>query len=108
MPEILTAILGVGSLLAASLFVDNHVLSIIPHPRSPFFWGMLSMGAGIGLVLLTLHYLLMQRRGKTSIPYLSTGQAPASDVPLVPRWRDSWWVALVNVAVVSVLLVLMG
>ncbi|MDJ0924334.1 MAG: serine hydrolase domain-containing protein [Acidimicrobiia bacterium] len=108
MPEIMTAVLGVGALVAATVFFDNHLLSMIPHPRSPFFWGMLSVGALIGLVLLTLHYLLVQRRGSITIPSLTSALPQALHEPQLPRWRDSWWVLLGNVVVVTVLLVVLG
>ncbi len=108
MPETMTAVLGVGALLAATVFFDSRLLSTIPHPRSPFFWGMLSVGSLLGLVLLTLHYLLVQRRGSISIPYLSSAVPREQHEPLLPRWRDSWWILLGNVAVVGVLLVVLG
>ena len=108
MPEMMTAVLGIGALFAATIYFDNHVLSTIPHPRSPFFWGMLSMGGLIGVALLTLHYLLVQRRGMVSIPYLSADEPRALNEPVLPRWRDSWWVLLGNVVVVAVLLAVLA
>ncbi len=103
-PELLTAVIGIGSLLAVTIFFDNRVLSTLPHPTSPFFWGMLSVAALAGLGLLTLHYLLLMRRGKLTVPSLPAPKEKAFAELRLPRWRDSWWVLLGNAVVAAALL----
>ena len=108
LPELMTAVLGVGALFAGTLFFDTHVLSTIPHPRSPFFWAMLSLGAVIGAVLLSLHYLLLTKRGMGPVPGLFALGEQVPEEPRFARWRDSWWMLVVNIAVVVLLVAVLG
>jgi hypothetical protein len=104
----MTAVLGVGALLAGTLFFDTRLLSTIPHPRSPFFWAMLSLGAVIGVVLLSFHYLLLTKRGMGPVPGLVALGEQVPEDPRFPRWRDSWWMLVVNIAAVVLLVALLG
>jgi hypothetical protein len=108
LPELMTAVLGVGALLAGTLVFDTRVLFTIPHPRSPFFWAMLSLGAVIGVVLLSFHYLLLMKRGLGPVPGLSAHGEQGPEEPRFPRWRDSWWMLVVNIAVAVLLVALLG
>jgi hypothetical protein len=60
--EIATVNLGFAVLFPLTMMVQQRVLSTIPHPTSPLFWGMLVPIALAGwLALVPLHYWMARR-----------------------------------------------
>lgn len=100
--EIITLFVAFTLLFPLTFYFDARVLSTLPHPSDPFFWGMMSVLVLTGIALLMpLHYLLL-RRGFTIWPGVSRDRPGEVQVPTL---RDSWWLLLASLALAIVMLV---
>lgn len=97
--ELITVNLGVGVLFALTLWFDNRILSLIPFPTSPYFWGMMAAIATVGMLVLWPVQRWILRRGFFVWP---TGDAATS--LRLPSWRDSWWMALTTLVLMALLI----
>ena len=98
--EVITWSLALTVLVPLTLYVDNRWLSTIPHPTSPFFGAMISLGALLVLlILLPLHWLLRSR----GFTIWSTSGSPAGGEATIqlPTLRTSWWVLLATLTTMA-------
>jgi CubicO group peptidase (beta-lactamase class C family) len=85
--EIATVNLGFAVLFPLTMMVQQRVLSTIPHPTSPFFWGMMAPMAMAGwLVLFPLHSW-MARREIGVRPASTVTSESVPDSAMLGSWR---------------------
>lgn len=89
--EIITLNLGFSVLFPLTMVFNQKLFTTIPHPSSPFFWGMISFIAAVGLVILfPLNVWLIQHEYR-----IPADAFPGSTRDLKqPILRNSWGVLL--------------
>ncbi len=85
--EVITWNLGYAVFFPMTMLFDNRFLTTVPHPTSPFFWGMVSVIAIIGVPILVPLQYWMVRRGVSLPSGLRTGEM---DYAVIPRLRATW------------------
>ena len=99
--EIITLNLGYAVFFPLTMLISNFLLTQIPHPGDPIFWGLISFIAMLGLISLTpLHYWMI-RRG-WSIP--SGLVIQQNDPSSLPKLRTTWPVLLATFVIMAVAL----
>jgi CubicO group peptidase (beta-lactamase class C family) len=96
--EIITLNLGFAALFPLTMFVDQYLFSSMPHPTSPFFWGMMSAVSLVGLLVLFPLQYWMARRNMSGV---SVGVAVR-----IPTLRNSWGALLGTCGIMIIALVL--
>jgi len=96
--EVLTLNLGYAFFFPLTMLMDSRVLSIVPHPTSPYFWPMMGLITSVGLVaLFPLHYW-MGRRGYVIWPVGDIAEGPV-EISL-PTLRNSWGMVVITLGIV--------
>jgi len=85
--EVITTNLGFSILFPLTMLISERLLTTLPHPASPFFWGMLSFMAVAGVfVLLPLHAWLAAHG-----IFLPTGAVEdRTRAEVLPSLRAAW------------------
>jgi hypothetical protein len=95
--ELIILNLGFAVLFPLTMFVQQHLFSTMPHPTSPFFWGIMWFIAAVGLlVLFPLCYWMGQRGYQIWFEDTTAGQGNRCRASAVPTLRDSWGALLVT------------
>jgi CubicO group peptidase (beta-lactamase class C family) len=85
--EVTTWNLGYALYFPLTMLLNERFLTIVPHPTNPFFWGMVSIIALIGVIVLVPLHLWMSRREVTLPSGLRTGEATDG---VIPGLRITW------------------
>ena len=97
--EFTTVHIAVAVPFTTTLIADSRILTIVPHPTSPYFWSLLGPAAILGCLLLWMIQYGLTHRGFDVWPATATESAVR-----LPMLREAWWIPLTTLAVMVVLI----